>query len=70
MVEAAPQGDGIRRHVTYGKWRDDKEAEPGYSRELVSIGTEPKYYDDLISQPFLKETENLSTIMECFKNQV
>ena len=41
------QGDGIVRNTPYGKWREDKEAEPGYSRELINHKIDPKYYDDL-----------------------
>ena len=48
MVQANPvQGDGIERNTEYGKWREDKEAERGYSRELINHQIEPKYYDDL-----------------------
>ena len=48
MVQANPvQGDGIVRNTEYGKWREDKEAEQGYSRELINHQIEPKYYDDL-----------------------
>ena len=48
MVEANPdQGDGQVRNVNYGKFREDKEAEPGYSKELICSTVEPKYYDHL-----------------------
>ena len=50
MVQANPvQGDGVVRDTIYGKWREDKEAEEGYSRELVNAQLDPKYYDDLES---------------------
>ena len=51
MVESTNQGDGQVRNVIYAKWREDKPAEPGYSRELVSVDLDPKYYDDIDSQP-------------------
>ena len=55
MVEAVPQGDGIVRNTPYGKWREDKEAEPGFSRELLCVRTAPEYYDRLDQQPFLNQ---------------
>ena len=53
MVEAAPVGDGLVRNYEYARWRDDKEAEPGHSRELISVNVEPQYYDNLGGQPFM-----------------
>lgn len=52
MVEAT-QGDGIIRNVPYGKWRTNKEAEHGYSRELVHYQLEEKFYDNLSGIPEL-----------------
>ena len=43
MVEA----NQIERTVQYAKWREDKAAEPGYSKELINISVDPTYYDDL-----------------------
>ena len=55
MVESATtQGDGIARNVIYAKWRDDKEADPGFSKELVNIDTPPECYDDPNSLPIYK----------------
>ena len=52
MVEsAANQGDGLERPIIYAKWREDKEADPGYSRELVNVDTPPECLDDLNSLP-------------------
>ena len=48
MVQAnPPAADGIVRNVTYAKFRDDKPAEEGYSAELVSMRTQPQFYDNL-----------------------
>ena len=57
MVESAASfcGDGLARDVIYAKWREDKEAEPGYSRELVNIDTPPECYDDFNSLPQYKD---------------
>lgn len=41
MVETQIQGDGIERKWIYGKWRTDKDAEPGYSHELINVDLEP-----------------------------
>ena len=41
------QGDGIVRDVLYGKFREDKEAEEGYTRELLNVRVPPQYYDNL-----------------------
>lgn len=49
MVEQTTQGDGLVRNVIYATWREDKPAEKGYSRELVGVGLDPKYYDDINS---------------------
>ena len=49
----------MRRHVTYAKWREDKPAEEGYSRELICINTQPAHYDNLNGQPFLEETKEI-----------
>ena len=47
MVEAVPTdpvvsgGDGIRRTYRYATWREDKKADPGHSRELISVRVDP-----------------------------
>ena len=53
MVEAKSVGtlepaanDGVVRHVQYARWRTNKEADPGYSRDLVNIDTPESCYDD------------------------
>ena len=51
-------GDGVRRDVIYAKWRTDVPAEPGYSRELVSVDLDPKYYDAINTIP--------SIVPDCF----
>ena len=56
------------RNVTYAKWREDKPAEPGFSKELVNCNVRPQYYDDLDLQPFL--LEGSTTLLECFQNHV
>ena len=68
MVQATNAGDGIERRVQYGKWREDKPAEEGYSRELVNQGLDPQYYDRLDELPFL--AEGGMTLLECFQNHV
>ena len=37
--------------MIYAKWREDKPAEKGYSKELISVKTQPKYYDNLDAIP-------------------
>ena len=66
MVTA--EGDGIRRDVMYAKFREDKEATPGYTRELVSVDIDPKTYDDLDNVPDLKDKPD--TMVKLFKIQV
>ena len=69
MVQANPvSGDGIVRDTPYGKWREDKEAEQGYSRELINHRIAPRFYDDLDSLPFLKEGQQ--TLLACFQDHV
>jgi len=66
MVE--PQGDGVNRPVQYAKWRMDKPADPGYSRELVSVILDPKYYDNLEGQPPMRA--GCYTFLDYFENHV
>ena len=73
MVEATTttQGDGIERSVMYAKWREDKEAEPGYSKELVNVETPANVYDNMNDLPEYKEyTKNYDNIIQCFLQQV
>ena len=68
MVEAVPQGDGVERRIQYASWRQDKDPQEGYSRELISNRVDPRFYDDLgaIPQPF---GEN-DTLFKLFKRNV
>ena len=47
MVEATVQGDGVNRPVIYARWREDKPASEGCSKELISVDTPKEFYDDL-----------------------
>ena len=53
MVESKADqgGDGVNRPIKYATFRTDKEAEPGYSAELISDRVEAQYYDDLDARP-------------------
>jgi hypothetical protein len=64
MVESTAKTDGIERRVMYAKWRDDKPAEEGYSKELVNIDTPADAYDDMdkYTNSFMKH----KTILHCF----
>ena len=55
--------------MQYGRWRDDKEAEPGHSRELVSVNTAKEFYDNLAAQPHLNKEGEDRTLMDAFKRQ-
>lgn len=66
MVEQL--GDGIVRNEIYAKWRTDKEAEKGYSRELVGVNLDPKYYDDMDNQPGYKP--DCKTFLDFFETHV
>jgi hypothetical protein len=68
MVESKNQGDGQVRNVIYAKWREDKPAEKGYSKELISVKTEPKYYDNLGSFPPLYK--DCYTFLDHFERQI
>ena len=50
MVSAAGVEE-FNSPVQYASFRKDKDPSPGYSRELISDQVDPKYYDDLGSQP-------------------
>ena len=65
MVEAK----GERQYaIHYADWRKDKPASPGYSRELICSRVDPKYYDDLDSQP--TGFEHLPTLLAAFESNV
>jgi len=56
MVEKIGGGDkvgpdGVVRNVIYGKYRTDKEADKGYSSELVHCDLDPAYYDNIEDLP-------------------
>ena len=67
MVEANPLGDGLVRNTNYGKWREDKEAEEGYSKELIAFNVEPQFYDNLAGLEIL---QGPATLLECFQAHV
>jgi len=52
------------RDFIYAKWRTDKEAQAGYSRELVSIKLPEEYYDRVREMPEF-ETKN-DTFLKLF----
>jgi hypothetical protein len=52
MVSA--DGDGIVRKIKYGVFREDKEAEPGFTREIYNAEVDPKYYDNLAGLPLFE----------------
>lgn len=62
MVESTNQGDGINRPVIYAKWRDDKEATPGFSRELISVKTPREFWDNHAAMPAW--TEGCNTMLD------
>ena len=71
MVQAGPAGadaDGIVRRTQYARFRTDKEATPGYTRELISNRVEAQYYDDLDAQPGGENSK--PTLYETFKRNV
>lgn len=46
----------------------DKPADPGYSRELISLTLDPKYYDNLEAQP--PRSEGCYTFLDYFEKHV
>jgi len=69
MVEKiGPNGDGVVRPLMYAKFRNDVPAEPGYSRELINVNLDPKYYDDLEGQP--PHTPGCFTFLDYFETHV
>ena len=55
---------------TYAKFRQDKEASPGYTRELISAWVDPKYHENLDQPTILGEERTLVDLFEkhCIKN--
>lgn len=66
MVE--PAGDGIHRPIQYARFRDDVPAKPGYSRELIALTVDPKYYDKMDEQP--PYIEGCYTYLDYFERHV
>ena len=67
MVETNQvEGDQTVRNVVYAKWRDDKAAETGYSRELISVDVDPKHYDDIEGQ--IHKFSGCETYLELFEH--
>lgn len=55
----------------YAKWREDKEAEPGYSRELVNIDTPVEFLDNMNEiEDYKTHSKDYSTIIHAFLNTV
>jgi hypothetical protein len=52
----------------YAKWREDKPAEPGYSKELINVKVDPKNYDDIEGQ--LPKFLGCETYLDHFERQV
>lgn len=68
MVEATVQGDGVNRPVIYARWRDDKPASEGHSKELISVDTPKEFFDNLEGQP--KHREGCNTYLDYFEHSV
>jgi hypothetical protein len=68
MVESTLEGDGIARPITYAIWRDDKPAQEGYSRELISIDTPREFWDNYEGMP--KFEDECFTILDYFERSV
>jgi len=66
MVQAG--GDGVNRPIRYAFFRDDKEADPGCSRELVSVDMDRKYWDSPESMPLV--IPGCDTMLKLFKRHV
>lgn len=54
--------------MIYAKWREDKPADKGYSKELISVKTDPKYYDNLDAIPLLYK--DCHTFLDHFERQI
>jgi hypothetical protein len=66
--QAPPKDDYKVRvpDVPYGKFRDDKPAKPGYSKELVSVNMNPACYED-ISKIVPTEHRDCDTLLKHFE---
>lgn len=64
MVEAT-QGDGVNRPVIYARWREDKEAQPGHTRELISVDTPKEFWDNHNGMP--KAVPEAVTFLDYFE---
>ena len=70
MVESTEAaGDGIVRDTQYAKFREDKEASPGYSRELIANTVDVAHYDDLNQCPRPRKGVG-ETVLELFEANV
>ena len=54
--------------MIYAKWREDKPADANYSRELVDLNLDPKYYDNMHAIPPYKE--GMFTYLDYFEDHV
>lgn len=61
-------GDGVVRNSIYATWREDKKAEAGYSRELISVRTPKQFMDNLAGQP--NASEDCYTYLDYFEKSV
>jgi len=62
------KGDGVVRNTQYAVWRDDKEPEKGYSRELVHKDLDRKYWEDLSLRP--RHNPKCLTFLDYFEDNV
>ena len=69
MVDTTtPQGDGINRPVIYAKWREDRPAQPGHSRELISVNTPKEFWDNHAAMP--RYIDDCHTTLDYFERSV
>ena len=70
MVEARQDtlGDGNERPVQYAKFREDKPAQPGYTKELISVLVPEDQYDSMVTEK--AELYRCSTVWDLFQRQV
>lgn len=69
MVSANPaKGDGLERPIAYASWNKNKAASAGYSQELISDRVDPKYYEDLWSQP--NPLGDIDTLYKVYRRNV
>ena len=53
-------------NLPYGYWREDKPAEPGYSKELISVYSDKTKLDDLNVWPKRADGTEMKTLTEAF----